>query len=92
MSVLEKEIEAKLIRRAQEELGAVSLKTHVKNWPDRVFFLPGGVCFFVETKRPKGGRLSPGQRSAAEQLIHLDYRVYTAWSFEDVDEIIDSQK
>ena len=36
--------------------------------PDRLVCLPGGKAIFVETKRPKGGRLS-----AIQKYRHKDY-------------------
>lgn len=45
--------------------------------PDRLVCLPGGRVIFVETKRPKGGRLSPLQkyRHKALRLMGFDVRV-----------------
>jgi hypothetical protein len=88
MSVLEKEIETELIRRVQDDLGGISLKTHVRHWPDRICFLPGGRCFFVETKRPKGGLLSRGQLLAIGQLKQLGHNAYLVWDLDDIDEVI----
>jgi len=92
MSVSEKEVEAELIRKVQDELGGVSLKTHVKNWPDRVCFIPDGRCFFVELKRPRGGRLSEGQKAALVQLGNLGHHIYTARCYLDVFNIIADQR
>ena len=45
--------------------------------PDRLVCLPGGRVIFVETKRPKGGRLSRLQkyRHKALRLMGFDVRV-----------------
>ena len=70
--LLEKRIEQAVIRLCPE---ALVLKTHQRDWPDRVFFLPGGHCFFIEFKRP-GEQLRPGQRAAKERLEEQGFVVY----------------
>lgn len=57
---LEKEIEAEVVRLFPEIL---QLKTHVKYWPDRIFFLPNGIAIPMEIKVP-GEDPTPGQRAA----------------------------
>ncbi len=73
---LEKEIEAEVIRRFPE---IIQLKTHVKHWPDRIFFLPGGKAVFMEFKVP-GEEPSPGQRAALMALIDQGCPCYIAVS------------
>ena len=41
--------------------------------PDRLILLPGGVVWFVEFKRPKGGRLGPKQEWWANKLQKLGF-------------------
>lgn len=78
---LEKEIEAKL-RRMVEGAGGRCLKWVCPGWsgvPDRIVLLPGGRVAFVETKRPKGGRLSALQIKWAEWLVELGFSYWCIW-------------
>lgn len=43
--------------------------------PDRLVCLPGGRVIFVETKRPKGGRLSAMQKYRHRQLRAMGFDV-----------------
>jgi len=45
--------------------------------PDRLALLPGGRVFFVELKRPKGGKLSRRQEIVHSQLKKLGFNVLT---------------
>ena len=75
MTVLEKEIEAKLVKLVKAT-GGLCLKWVCPGWagvPDRIVLLPGGRVIFVETKRPKGGRLSERQIWWGEKLISLGF-------------------
>ena len=69
---LEKEIESWVIQQFPE---ALALKTHKRDWPDRLFLLPGGRCFFVEFKR-EGKDLRPGQRLAKAALEARGFKVF----------------
>lgn len=62
--LLEKEIETRIIKAFPDVL---ALKIHKRNWPDRLFFLPSGRCFFIEFKRP-GEHLRDGQKLAKTRL------------------------
>ena len=76
--ILEKEIETKL-RRMVESHGGKCLKWVCPGWrgvPDRIILLPGGRIFFVETKRPKGGKIDPLQRKWWEWLTRLGFQCY----------------
>ena len=82
MTELEKEIEAKL-RKAVENRGGLCLKWVCPGWsgvPDRILLLPGGRIYFVETKRPKGGRLEALQKWWKKRLENLGF-----WGFRRVD-------
>lgn len=57
--------------------------------PDRLILLPGGVLLWVETKRPKGGRLSALQRYQHEQLRRLGQRVEVVWTKEQARELVE---
>ena len=86
MNTLEKEIEAKL-RTAVVKRGGFCLKWVCPGWsgvPDRIVLLPGARIYFVETKRPKGGRLSPLQEKWREWLTALGFEVWTVWNFADL--------
>lgn len=39
-----------------------------KGWPDTLVITPRGVHGWVETKRPKGGKVSPHQRAIEKEL------------------------
>lgn len=81
---LEKEIEKKL-RTKVEALGGRCLKWTCPGWsgvPDRIVLLPGGRIYFVETKRPKGGKLSALQLKWCEWLTALGFECWTVWDHE----------
>ena len=47
--------------------------THKKGIHDRLVLLPGGRVFFVELKRPKGGKMSVMQKVRAMQIARLGF-------------------
>ena len=49
--------------------------------PDLAVILPKGVTLWVEMKRRKGGRVSPGQKVIGNRLQNLEhhYRVCKGW-------------
>lgn len=84
MTLLEKDIERKL-RRMVEADGGLCLKWVCPGWsgvPDRIVLMPGGRVIFVETKRPKGGRLSALQKWWHARLEGLGFSVRTVWNEE----------
>ena len=86
MNKLEKDIEAKL-RRAVEAAGGKCLKWVCPGWsgvPDRIVLLPGGRIIFVETKRPKGGKLSELQKKWRQWLVGLGFPYFTIWDDENL--------
>lgn len=86
MTELEKEIERKLTDMVKRH-GGRCLKWVCPGWsgvPDRILLFPGGLVFFVETKRPKGGRLSALQMKWQGWLTELGFFAGVAWSVEDV--------
>ena len=86
-TTLEKDIERKL-RKMVESHGGLCLKWVCPGWsgvPDRIILLPGGLVMFVETKRPKGGKLSALQRKWGEWLMSLGFWVGVAWTEEDIE-------
>ena len=86
MTQLEKDIEAKL-RKLVESRGGLCLKWVCPGWvgvPDRIVLLPGGRVIFVETKRPKGGRLIPMQVWWQKKLTRLGFQHDIIWNKEDL--------
>jgi hypothetical protein len=78
MTKLEKDIETKL-RQMVEKHGGKCLKWVCPGWrgvPDRIILLPGGLVIFVETKRPKGGKIDPLQRVWRDWLKGLGFQHY----------------
>ena len=84
--VLEKNIEAHLVKRVKE-IGGMAYKfvspAH-RGVADRVVCLPNGVVWFVELKAP-GGRLSPLQQVFEDDMVRLRQRYVCLWSKEQVD-------
>ncbi|MCU7522515.1 MAG: VRR-NUC domain-containing protein [Ignavibacteria bacterium] len=75
---LEKDIEKKFVK-AVENAGGIAPKfisPGTSGMPDRLAIFPGGFIFPVETKKPKGGRLSARQRLMHKKLKDLDVRVW----------------
>jgi len=84
MTPLEKEIEAKLVDMVKQH-GGLCLKWVCPGWagvPDRFVLFPGGCVVFVETKRPKGGKVSPRQRWWADRLTGLGFQHFFIWNEE----------
>ena len=52
---------------------------------DRVVCLPDGATWFIELKRPKGGRLSPLQQIFAGEMLMLQQKYACLWTKEAVD-------
>lgn len=91
MTELEKDIEAKLRTRV-ESLGGRCLKWTCPGWrgvPDRIVLMPGGRIYFVETKRPRGGELSPMQKKWCKWLTALGFSVWTVWDTADLADFIE---
>ena len=88
--VLEKDIEAYLKKRVEENDG-VFLKfpaTHIEGFPDRILLMPHEVMCFVELKRPKGGRISEIQKHWHEKLRNLGYQVFVIKDKSEADTLI----
>jgi hypothetical protein len=50
-----------------------------------VVCLPDGQTWFVELKKPKGGRLEPLQKVFAQEMERLGQRYACLWTKEQVD-------
>jgi streptogramin lyase len=87
--MLEKQIEAYLVKRVREH-GGVAYKfvspAH-RGVADRLVVLPRGVVWFVELKTA-GGKLSPLQQIFADEMARLGQNYVCLWSKEDVDQWI----
>lgn len=83
---LEKDIETKL-RKMVEAHGGLCLKWVCPGWsgvPDRIILLPGGRVLFVETKRPKGGKLETLQKWWQKRLQRLGFWAGVVWDEGDL--------
>lgn len=81
MNTLEKDIEKKL-RQMVKARGGMCLKWVCPGWsgvPDRIVLLPGGRIYFVETKRPKGGKVSALQKKWMVWLRELGFSHWFIW-------------
>lgn len=80
---LEKDIERKLTGMITK-YGGRCLKWVCPGWtgvPDRIILLPGGRIYFIELKRPKGGKYSKMQdwwRDTMNELGCNYYRIKNA--------------
>lgn len=86
MIKLEKNIEQKLVDKVRQ-YGGWCLKWVCPGWagvPDRIVLLPGGRIVFVETKRPKGGRLDKRQIRWAQILTDFGFSYWTIWDDTDL--------
>lgn len=81
-------------QRLQEEVKKIGGKAYKLSaavdagMPDRLVCIPGGNAIFVETKRPKGGRLSHIQRYRHKELRLMGFDVRVINTGEAVEEFI----
>ena len=89
MTILEKELEAKLVR-AIKARGGFALKwvsPGTTGLPDRIVLLPGARIAFIEMKRPKGSRVGALQNKWGEWLAGLGFmhrKVFTEAQLRDL--------
>lgn len=85
----EKESEVEAYFCEQIELGGGFVAKFVdptrRGAPDRIVFMPGGCVYFVELKRPKGGRYSALQYAYHAELALRGTTVYCIHSREQAD-------
>lgn len=85
----EREVEAYLVREVKKRSGdtrKVKWLGHV-GAPDRLVMLYGNHCL-VEVKKPKGGELEAHQVREHARLRKAGFRVYCAWTKEQVDNVM----
>ena len=87
---LERDVEKYLTHRVVEAGGRCEkFIPEIRNgWPDRIVLLPGGVSVWVETKKPKGGKLEPLQIHAHKVLRSLGQDVEVCWTKAAADRIV----
>jgi hypothetical protein len=67
-------------------LGGITFKMRfMRGWPDRLVLLPNGRWFFVELKRPVGGKFEPLQERTHDKLRKRGFVVYVWKNKEEVD-------
>ena len=59
---------------------------------DQIACLPDGSTWFVEIKRPKGGRLSPLQDIFAQEMKALCQSYACLWEKEQINEWLETQR
>lgn len=88
----EKEIEDYLVDCIRD-LGGMCPKWNApgtKGVPDRIILMPDAMICFVETKREKGGRISPMQSWRAKQLAQYGFKTFFINTKEQVDRLVSS--
>ena len=86
----EKAVEQSL-REAVKAMGGKAYKFSSQieaGMPDRLVCLPSGRAIFVETKRPKGGRLTCIQKYRHRELRRLGFEVRVINTTEAVEEFV----
>ncbi len=89
--MLESRVETKL-RQEVERIGGKAFKFESQGnmgVPDRIVCLPKGRVVFVETKRPKGGKLSKIQKYRIAEMTQMGMEVRVIFTFEQVKEFIE---
>lgn len=76
-------------------LGGICEKVQVvgrRGFFDRLVVLPHGRVLFVEVKRPRGGVMSPHQKSRYAQYRALGCAVAIVRNQEDIDQLLAAEK
>ena len=87
---LESTIEKYFCKRVAD-YGGMALKTTVlgrRGFPDRLAVFPGGVVWFVELKRPKGGVVAAHQTGWHEDLAGVGATILVLSTKERIDEAL----
>ena len=88
--MLEKEVENYLVWHV-ERLGGRAYKfasPGQRGVSDRIVCLPNGKTWFIELKKPKGGRLAPLQAIFAGEMAMLNQKYECLWTKEQIDDFI----
>ena len=86
MTELERDIERALVGMVKRQDG-LCLKWVCPGFagvPDRIILLPRAKIIFAETKRPKGGKVTPLQEWWAKQLRRLGFIHVWVYRQEDI--------
>ena len=76
------------LKKRTEALGGLCLKqTGLAGIPDRLVLLPGGKCFFVETKAP-GKKPRKDQVLMMDKLKRIGYDCYVVDSTNDISKVL----
>lgn len=85
--MLEKQIESHFVW-VVEKAGGKTFKfasPAQRGVSDRIACMPNGETWFVELKRPKGGRLAPLQKIFSDSLAQLNQRYALLSNQEEID-------
>lgn len=88
--VREKAVEKRLTDEAKK-IGCMVVKLScdgTNGMPDRLIIMPNGKVIFIETKRPKNGRVSSLQDYTIKKLRQLGHRAYVINTIELVSIIV----
>lgn len=87
--MLEREIEAHLVRRVKEAGGTAYKFTSPqrRSVPDRLVLMPGGRALFVECKRP-GAKPTPAQAREHDRLRALGFTVEVVDTKDKVEDLM----
>jgi hypothetical protein len=88
----EEAVETELVMRVRA-IGGRAEKVQVlsrRGFFDRLVVLPGGKVFFVECKRPKGGRLSPHQIERHRVYKALGVAIAIVTCSADIDQLLNA--
>lgn len=89
--MLEADIEKAVVDYVENELGGKCAKLKdetTRGFPDRTFFLPGGVICFVELKRPKKNKIYHMQKVWLDLLKRLGFAVRFCYSLDEVKALV----
>lgn len=89
--MLESRIATKL-REEVEQIGGKAFKFESQGnmgVPDRIVCLPYGRVVFVETKKPKGGRLSKIQKYIISEMTKMGMDVRVIFTYDQIRKFIE---
>lgn len=89
--MLENRVETKL-RQEVERIGGKAFKFESQGnmgVPDRIVCIPPGRVVFVETKRPKGGKLSKIQKYRIAEIRKMGMEVRVIFTFDQIKDFME---